>query len=72
VLVTKWWSGLTLYFSKLVDQLNGLVDLVQEPLTDLQRISVGALIVIDVHAKDVVDKLIKEKINSILEFEWIS
>ena len=56
----------------MVDQLNGLVELVQEPLTDLQRISVGALIVIDVHAKDVVEKLIKEKINSILEFEWIS
>ena len=72
MLVSKEGHALTLYFSKLVDQLNGLVELVQEPLTDLQRISVGALIVIDVHAKDVVEKLIKEKINSILEFEWIS
>ena len=32
----------------------------------------NALIVIDVHAKDVVEKLWKENVNDKLQFEWIS
>lgn len=38
----------------------------------MQSITVGALIVIDVHAKDVVEKLADEDIDSISSFEWIS
>lgn len=38
----------------------------------MQAISVEALIVIDVHAMDVVDKLIEQDVTSENAFEWIS
>ncbi len=34
--------------------------------------TLNALIVIDVHAKDVVEKLWREEIDDINSFEWIS
>ncbi|KFH11906.1 putative dynein heavy chain 2 [Toxoplasma gondii VAND] len=48
------------------------VTLVRGRLDKLQSITVGALIVIDVHAKDVVEKLAEAKVESISFFEWIS
>lgn len=46
-----------------VEQLNGLTDLVRKPLTILARLTLGALIVIDVHARDVVQQLINENVH---------
>lgn len=40
----------------------GLTDLVRAPLSALGRLTLGALIVIDVHARDVVIKLINESV----------
>jgi dynein heavy chain len=39
-----------------------VTDLVRKPLTFLARLTLGALIVIDVHARDVVQQLINEKV----------
>lgn len=44
-------------------QLEGLTDLVRAPLSKLARMTLGALIVIDVHARDVVQALINEKVG---------
>ena len=41
-------------------------------LNKLQSITLGALITIDVHARDVIIKLCEMKIDSIDAFEWIS
>lgn len=38
----------------------------------MQRAVLSALIVIEVHAKDVVSKLIVENVVSVHDFEWIS
>lgn len=38
----------------------------------MQSITINALIVIDVHAKDVVEKLVEANIRDIAAFEWIS
>jgi dynein heavy chain len=38
----------------------------------MATITINALIVIDVHAKDVVCKLVDEQIEDINAFEWIS
>jgi dynein heavy chain len=48
------------------------VQLVRRKLTKLQSTTLGALIVIDVHAKDVIDNLRSAKIDDINSFEWIS
>lgn len=38
----------------------------------MQRAVLSALIVIEVHAKDVTNKLIAEEVVSVNDFEWIS
>lgn len=38
----------------------------------MATITINALIVIDVHAKDVVNKLLVEKVDDVNAFEWIS
>ncbi|PKU27525.1 dynein heavy chain axonemal [Limosa lapponica baueri] len=38
----------------------------------MQRAVLSALIVIEVHAKDVAAKLIEENVTSMNDFEWIS
>jgi dynein heavy chain, axonemal len=46
--------------------------LVREKLSKLAKISVNALIVIDVHAKDVVGTLVSSNIGDKNAFEWVS
>jgi dynein heavy chain len=50
--------------------LDSLVGLVRGNLTPLQRSIVGVLIVIDVHARDVVESLLKEGCSSVADFGW--
>ena len=65
-------SGLRAYTQKLQTQLLDLVYLVRGKITKSNRTTIGALVVIDVHAKDVVERLVKEKVDSVMAFEWIS
>lgn len=60
------------YFEKLSEQLSVSVELVRRKLSKNQSITLNALIVIDVHARDVVENLGKNKISDINAFEWIS
>ncbi|XP_004864511.1 dynein heavy chain 1, axonemal isoform X4 [Heterocephalus glaber] len=57
---------------QLSQQLSDLVALVRGKLTRMQRAVLSALIVIEVHAKEVVNKLIQEDVVSVNAFEWIS
>uniref|UniRef100_G1R661 Dynein axonemal heavy chain 1 n=1 Tax=Nomascus leucogenys TaxID=61853 RepID=G1R661_NOMLE len=59
-------------FPQLCQQLSDLVALVRGKLSRMQRAVLSALIVIEVHAKDVVSKLIQENVVSVKDFEWIS
>ena len=52
--------------------MNNLVDLVRTKLTKMQMVTLNALIVIDVHAKDVVELLNRENVEDVQAFEWIS
>merc|ERR1719197_586297 len=45
--------------------------MVRGQLSSLSSITVGAMAVIDVHARDVVDRLMKDGINNPQSFEWI-
>jgi dynein heavy chain len=60
------------YFDKLAVQLMDLVYLVRGKITNLQRMSIGALVVIDVHAKDTVESFAKQNLSDLASFEWIS
>jgi dynein heavy chain, axonemal len=51
-------------------QLTQLAELVRGSLTPLQRGTLGALITIDVHARDIVDALIQERVSSESDFGW--
>ncbi|XP_027011591.1 dynein axonemal heavy chain 1 isoform X2 [Tachysurus fulvidraco] len=59
-------------YPQLQKQLGDLVQVVRGNLSRNQRAVLSALIVIEVHAKDVVAKLVDEAVASINDFEWIS
>ena len=52
--------------------LNDLIALVREDLDQLTRKSVNTLIILDVHARDIVDRFVRDSILDAKEFEWES
>ncbi|RKP19398.1 hypothetical protein ROZALSC1DRAFT_14025, partial [Rozella allomycis CSF55] len=60
------------YYQKQLSQLEGLVHLVRGDLKPITRLILGDLIVVDVHARDIVKKLEENKISSVNDFEWMS
>lgn len=72
-LITKGNAGLKEYFEgKMMPQLEGLVELVRGRLSKLGSLTLGALITIEVHARDVIDNLINIGLSDTQDFEWIS
>ena len=51
-------------------QLDRSVELVRGKLSKLERQCMGALIVIDVHARSVVEDMIASKVNALHDFDW--
>lgn len=66
-------KGVAEYFETLNQQLLDTVTLIRsKEITNLSRITIRALIVIDVHAKDVVEELMRKNIQSEHDFQWLS
>ena len=59
------------FSDRLFKQLMDLVDVVQSPLKAIERINMGALITIEVHAKDTIDNMKRDKIADVGSFDWI-
>mmetsp|Transcript_42407 Transcript_42407/g.49472 ORF Transcript_42407/g.49472 Transcript_42407/m.49472 type:complete len:164 (+) Transcript_42407:3472-3963(+) len=66
-------QGLMQYYNVLTTQLNETVDVVRSEIDKLQRCTLEALIVLDVHNKDVINQdLIQQNINDLNEFAWLA
>ena len=60
------------YYRKQVQQLNSLINLLLGELTKEQRQKIMTICTIDVHARDVVSKLIAQKVDTSSAFAWQS
>ncbi|XP_043269180.1 dynein axonemal heavy chain 1-like [Venturia canescens] len=60
------------YYRLMLSHLDDLRDLVRGDQTEIQRMMLEAAITIEVHARDVLAKLIDEDVTSINDFDWIS
>lgn len=63
-------NGLEEYVKQLQGQIEDIVLMVRKPLEDQVRITLKALVVIDVHARDVVRDLGDKGIQNAADFDW--
>ncbi len=52
------------------EMINKMVAIVRKDLNILQRTLMGALIVIDVHARDVITELVEKGVKNLNDFEF--
>lgn len=65
-------NGLKKYEDKLQDQLMDIVELVRKKLPSNLRRTLGALVTLDVHAKDIVTELRTKRVSDLNSFDWIA
>ena len=57
---------------KQIAMLNKFSEAIRGTLTKQQRLKIVALVTIEVHARDIIEKLIKTKVSDSSAFEWLS
>lgn len=58
------------WFQENLDELQALIALIRSELTKRQRLVIVALVTTDVHARDIVDTLKRERISDVGNFTW--
>lgn len=67
----KCAEALTAYQGEMIESLDQLAELVSTNLISYKRLSVEALLTIQVHNRDIISSLIKSGITSKSDFEWL-
>lgn len=52
--------------------LNKFSEAIRSNLTKMQRSKIVAVVTIEVHARDIIEKLAKTNVNDVNSFEWLS
>ncbi|CAM9225721.1 unnamed protein product, partial [Ectocarpus sp. 4 AP-2014] len=65
-------EGVHRYYEQLIGQLNDMVYLIRGELSKMARVTIGALAVIDVHARDVMKKMADAGVAAATDFDWAS
>ena len=65
-------GALAQYLTRLDGQIQDIVQIDRTQLSRNQLVTLEALLVLDVHARNVVKKLVSAEIDSVFSFEWIS
>jgi dynein heavy chain len=60
------------YYTQLCRQLEDMVILIRGKISKLARVTVGALAVVDVHARDVQKKMADAGVSKVTDFDWMS
>lgn len=63
-------KGVKFFENFMKEMINRMVAIVRKDLNILQRTLMGALIVLDVHARDVVSELVQKGVKSLNDFEF--